>query len=87
MVGLAIYQRSDLAKSIEAGLRLALRTYVANGGTNVEHLRGVFAFAEQQATQYGLSWPDLLHNVRQSLGVDVMEMLEPAWPVLEAGAR
>jgi hypothetical protein len=86
-MGLEIYLRSEIAQGIEAALRLAAKMYVANGGTNVEHLRGMFDLAEQQTAQYGLSWPSILHNVRQSLSVDVMEVLEPAWPVLKAGTR
>ena len=87
-MALDIYFRSDLAQSIEAALRLATRMHVLSGNTNTEYLRGMYAFAEHQSTQYGLNWRSILHNVRESLEVDVLCVLDSALQLqLEAVVR
>ena len=83
---LEVYSPEDVDRSLVAALCLAVKVYVANGGTNTEHLRGMFDLAEHQAEQYGLSWSGILERVRRSLSVQVLAAVAAAWPQLELRA-
>lgn len=85
MGGLEIYFRSDLAQNIQSAAQFAARVYVGSGGRNPDYLKGILDMAENQATQYGLYWPDMLHNIRAGLGEDALRVLEPTLLQLETG--
>lgn len=78
---LDVYFREDIRQGILATMRIAIRTYVANQGSNAEHLRGMLDLAEAQAALYGLSWPALVRELRASLSEGLCRMLDRALPV------
>ena len=77
-MALDVYFREDIRQGILAATLVAIRTYVANQGSNADHLRGMLDLAEAQAALYGLSWPRLLAELRALLGAGLRGALDRA---------
>jgi hypothetical protein len=77
---LDMYFREDIRQGILAAMLVAVRTYVANEGSNAEHMRGMLDLAEAQTALYDLSWPALLAELRASLNVGLGALLDRALP-------
>jgi hypothetical protein len=75
---LDVYFREDIRQGILAAMLIAIRTFVANEGSNAEHLRGMLDLAEAQAVLYSLSWPALLAELRASLNGGLRGLLDRA---------
>jgi hypothetical protein len=75
---LDVYFREDIRQGILAAMLVAIRTYVANEGSNAEHLRGMLDLAEAQAALYSLSWSALLAELRASLSAGLRRALDRA---------
>jgi hypothetical protein len=85
-MALDVYFREDIRQGILAVTLVAIRTYVANQGSNAEHLRGVLDLAQAQAALYGLSWPTLLAELRALLSEGMRGALDRAVAVDPAAA-
>jgi hypothetical protein len=73
---LDIFHRNDIRAHIAAGVLFAVTTTQANGGVNVEYLRGALAMARHQAASFGLSWPSIVSEARASLGAELGGLLD-----------
>ena len=98
-MGLDVWFALDIRQGLASGLALVLETAAASGPPNADFVRGVLAMARAQAIQYGVSWTDVLADIRAATGGQdyaVMGALAPghdgdsgrgARPLDDTGAR
>ena len=67
-MGLDVWFALDIRQGLASGLALVLETASANGPPNGDFMRGVLAMARAQAIQYGVSWTDVLADIRAATG-------------------
>jgi hypothetical protein len=85
-VGLDVYFREDIKRSIVAVAAAMLSAAVAHGGSNIEYCRGILDASRAQALNYGMPWTDILLDLRGTLaeaGRD--ELLELVTRAIPAG--
>jgi len=75
-MALDVYFQDTLRRIVLSNLVLAIRTAVANGTINPDHARGLLDAYESMAHSIGISWPDLLTDVRRSLSNDAITLLD-----------
>jgi len=66
-LALDVYFKEDIRQGIVAVAVAMLSAAVAHGGGNVEYCRGILDTSRAQALNYGISWPDVLLDLRSTL--------------------
>lgn len=77
-MALNVYFQDEVQHSLLAAVTFAVRIYLSNGGANVEYLKGIFGLAEAQALQYGIDWPGLVAQAKNSMGAQWVGLLDQA---------
>jgi hypothetical protein len=72
-MALDVWFKSDIQAAILAGVVLTVR---ANGGRDLDYLRGALDNAEHTATTFMLDWPELVRQARGQLRGDALALLD-----------
>ena len=67
-MALDVYFAVDAKRRIASAVALTIETARASGPLNRDFLAGVLALARAEALAYGLSWADVIADVRSATG-------------------
>jgi hypothetical protein len=67
-MALDVFYRAELRAAIVASVVLALRVGLVCGMTSADFISGVLTHAEHDALAFGLDWPAMVVEVKETLG-------------------
>jgi hypothetical protein len=83
-MALDVYFKDDIAQGIVAVTVAMLSASVAHGAVNIEYCRGVLDTNRAHALNYGIAWPRIAVDLRQTLNDagrnDLLELVTRALP-------
>jgi len=74
-MSLDLYQQTDIARVLAGLVVVAIETHIANGAANVDHIAGILTMGKAVAFSFGLPWPTLIAEIRDSLDPDVAHLV------------